>query len=101
MAKVAEVIYATPEYQRIFKVDLSEIELGNNSENNCTVELVIKKSGILDYYPEIDLQVNKVGINSELKKLTDNVRAGDRVEIYRPLLIDPIEARRIRAKKQK
>ncbi len=39
----------------------------------------------------------KVGIFGQLKKLTDKVENGDRIEIYRSLLIDPKEARRKRA----
>ena len=50
-------------------------------------------------YPEINLNENKVGIFSKQRELQDVVQAGDRIEIYRPLLIDPKAARRLRAKK--
>jgi putative ubiquitin-RnfH superfamily antitoxin RatB of RatAB toxin-antitoxin module len=41
-----------------------------------------------------------VGIFGEIAGLRDPVRDGDRVEIYRPLLADPKEARRRRAERR-
>lgn len=38
-----------------------------------------------------------VGVFGQLRSLADPLSDGDRVEIYRPLTIDPKEARRIRA----
>lgn len=85
-----EVAYATPLNQKIISLKI---------EKNSTLLEVIQRSGILLCYPEIDLTQQKVGIFSEIKKLTDIVKENDRVEIYRPLMIDPKEARKERAKK--
>ena len=52
-------------------------------------------------YCDINLQTNKVGIFSKIVALDVPVRAGDRIEIYRPLILDPKEARRLRAEKAK
>ena len=41
-----------------------------------------------------------MGIFSRPAKLTDVLRNGDRIEIYRPLLADPKEIRRKRAAEQ-
>lgn len=49
------------------------------------------QSGILSQFPEIDLSTNKIGIFSRPIKLTDVLKEGDRIEIYRPLLADPKE----------
>ena len=87
-----EVAYATPDSQRIFKVIVLQ---------GSTIETAIERSGVLDVFPEIDLMMQKVGIFSKQKKLSDLVSAGDRIEIYRPLLIDPKEARRQRARKKR
>ena len=57
----------------------------------------IDRSGILDIFPEIDLGKQKVGIFSQARGLMDIVKEGDRIEIYRLLVIDPKEARRKRA----
>lgn len=87
-----EVAYATPDCQRIFTV---YVGVGS------TIETVIDRSGVLEVFPEIDFGVQKVGIFSKIKKLSDSVVDGDRVEIYRPLTIDPMEARRKRAAKKR
>lgn len=63
-----------------------------------TVENVIAQSGILERYPEVSHCA--VGIYSKQVEKTATVQAGDRIEIYRPLLIDPMEKRRQRAKKK-
>lgn len=85
-----EVAYARPDRQKIISLEVDE---------ECTVELAIKSSGILNVFPEIDLSQQAVGIFGERKKLSDRVSEGDRIEIYRALLIDPKEARRKRAQK--
>lgn len=87
-----EIAYALPEEQCLFEV---EVEIG------ATAQQAIELSGILTKYPDIDLAVNKVGVYSKVCKLDHVLEAGDRVEIYRPLLIDPKERRRQRAEKAK
>lgn len=84
-----EVAYATAENQQIITVEIPE---------GSSIEKAIDASGILELFPEIDLTRQKIGIFSKQKKLTDIIHEGERVEIYRPLLIDPKEARRKRAK---
>lgn len=66
---------------------------------NATLKEAIEQSGILEKYPEIDLDSNKTGIFSRKRELHTPVHAGDRIEIYQPLKVDPREARRRRAKK--
>ncbi len=70
-------------------------------EEGTTVQQAIASSGILQQCPDINLQTNKVGLFSKIIELDVPVRAGDRIEIYRPLLLDPKEARRLRAEKAK
>lgn len=85
-----EVAYALSDKQvlRAFEV-----------EKGTTVAGAIGLSGIQDEFPEIDLALNKLGIFGKLVKPEDVLHAGDRVEIYRPLLADPKEIRRQRAKR--
>ncbi|EGR1306795.1 RnfH family protein [Vibrio cholerae] len=87
-----EVVYALPHEQRVLKLVV---------EQSATVEEILRTSGILQMYPEIDLTVNKVGIFSRNVKLDARVRDKDRIEIYRPLLADPKEIRRKRAEQAK
>ena len=76
-----------------------QIEIPLNVEESCTVELAIKRSKILEKFPEIKLSNIVVGIFGQRVKLDSNLQESDRVEIYRPLIIDPKEARRFRAKR--
>ncbi len=75
-----------------------QVELEIDWLSGETVGELIKRSGILTQFPEIDLAINKVGIFSQLCELDDEPQVGDRIEIYRPLKIDPKESRRKRAK---
>jgi putative ubiquitin-RnfH superfamily antitoxin RatB of RatAB toxin-antitoxin module len=86
-----EVAYASPTTQKILSVEVEE---------GSTIESAIDRSGILELFPEIDLGKQKVGIFSKLKSLDEKVKAGDRIEIYRPLTLDPKDARRKRAKQK-
>jgi putative ubiquitin-RnfH superfamily antitoxin RatB of RatAB toxin-antitoxin module len=64
-----------------------------------TVIEAILRSSITDEFPEVDFETAAKGIFSKIIK-NDHVLADrDRVEIYRPLILDPMEARRQRAKK--
>lgn len=64
----------------------------------ATIRDLITMSGILSYYPEIKMDDLVCGIFGHIKSPADTVAAGDRVEIYRPLTVDPKEARRARAR---
>lgn len=57
----------------------------------------IHQSGILRQRPDIDLTVSRVGIYGKSKSLDTVLREHDRVEIYRPLVADPKDSRRLRA----
>lgn len=62
-----------------------------------TILQAIEASDLIRKMPDIDISVLRVGIYSKLKTLDTVVRDGDRVEIYRPLIVDPKESRRRRA----
>jgi putative ubiquitin-RnfH superfamily antitoxin RatB of RatAB toxin-antitoxin module len=64
------------------------------------VEQAIALSGIVSHFPEIDLTKNKVGIFSQICPLNQLLQENDRVEIYRDLALNPMEARRQRAIQQ-
>ena len=87
-----EVVYALPQEQRVYTLVVNK---------TMTVEEIIRESGVLEQYPEVDLANNKVGVFSRNIKLDATVRDKDRIEIYRPLLADPKEIRRKRAEQAK
>ncbi len=84
-----EVAYAGPDKQTLLAI---AVALGT------TVAEAIEQSAIRDEFPEIPEEPAAVGIFSRKVPLEHVLRDGDRIEIYRPLIIDPKEARRRRAK---
>jgi len=66
-----------------------------------TLGEAIALSGMLKRYPDINLLKNKVGVFGKVRELDYVLKQGDRVEIYRPLIADPKEARRRRAAEAK
>lgn len=85
------IVYALPDHYYLKSLEVEE---------GTIIQTAILQSGILTQFTDIDLRENKVGIFSRPAKLTDTLQAGDRIEIYRPLLADPKEIRRKRAEQQ-
>jgi putative ubiquitin-RnfH superfamily antitoxin RatB of RatAB toxin-antitoxin module len=86
-----EIAYALPETQLLIEL---EVVAGT------TAGEAIENSGILQRFPQIDLSRQKIGIFGKVVEPDRVLSSGDRVEIYRPLIADPKDARRRRAKKQ-
>jgi len=86
------IAYATPEKQR---------EIPLQIEPNCNVAVAIRRSGVLSIFPEINLANCEVGIWSKKVGLDHALQEGDRIEIYRPLIMDPKTARRLRLQKKR
>ena len=76
--------------QQIVRIDL-QVAPGT------TVHQAIVQSGILENVAGLDLSVCRVGIWNKLKTLETVIKDHDRIEIYRPLIADPMDARRRRA----
>jgi len=57
--------------------------------NGSTVREAIERSGILDQFPEIDLETQEIGVFGKLTKLTAVIEEDWRIEIYRPITADP------------
>ncbi len=87
-----EVVYGLPEKQSLLSVKVAP---------DSTVLQAIEASGIQKIYTDINLNENKVGVWNRTCKLSDILREGDRVEIYRPMIADPKEVRKRRAEKAK
>jgi putative ubiquitin-RnfH superfamily antitoxin RatB of RatAB toxin-antitoxin module len=67
----------------------------------ATVRDALLQSRLSDRHPEIDPAAPRVGVWGKLRALDDQLRDQDRVEIYRPLQVDPKEARRLRYRKHR
>lgn len=80
-----EVVATTPERQVLVA---AKVPAG------ATVADAIEVSNIARLLPEIDAAGCAVAIWGRLAERSDTVKKGDRVELLRPLQIDPREARR-------
>ena len=87
-----EVAYALEDKQTIMTLDVPE---------GTTALEAAKQSGITNMFDDIDLDNAKLGILAKVVAPTQVLRAGDRVEIYRPLIADPKEVRKARAARAK
>jgi putative ubiquitin-RnfH superfamily antitoxin RatB of RatAB toxin-antitoxin module len=67
----------------------------------ATVIEALRASGLLERHPQIDLSRQRVGVWGKLQALDAPLRDRDRVEVYRALQVDPMEARRQRQRKQR
>lgn len=79
------------------QVDVCELSM----PAGATVLQALRMSGLLLRYPGVDLASQKTGVWGKLRGLDDALREGDRVELYRPLQVDPKEARRQRYKQHR
>ncbi len=94
-----EVAYALPQRQCLLQIDVAD---------GCTALQAVQQSGILAQFSEIDLATASLGVFSRLLDghtlplpAQYQVQAHDRIEIYRPLLVDPKQARLRRAAKKR
>ena len=79
-----EVVYALPREQVVVAL---KIEAGT------TAAEAVRRSGIMQRFPEIDPDTARLGVFGRTAQPRRVLRAGDRVEIYRPLIADPKAAR--------
>lgn len=88
-----EVAYARPDLQKIVELEVDE---------GTTVFDAASRSGLEQFFPEIDYDATDMGIFGKAvkKPREEQLRDGDRIELYRPLIIDPKQARLNRAKKK-
>jgi len=82
------VVYCTPDAAWTREFDVAE---------GATLRAVIDRSGLLAAHPELNAADLTAGVFSRPQPLDALVRDGDRIEIYRHLLVDPKDARRHRA----
>ena len=74
------IAYADKFKQTWLKLDMPD---------GSTVREAILRSGLLNQFPEIDLDRNQVGIFGKITRLDAKLADGNRVEIYRPIIADP------------
>ena len=87
-----EVAYALPDRQKIYVLMV---------EQGTTALEAAKRSSVIDDFDDVNLDTSKMGVFGQSIRMPDEyeLQNGDRVEIYRPLVVDPKEIRRKRAAK--
>lgn len=85
-----EVAYAEPERQKIIRLIMNE---------GATLQQAVERSAMVHFFPHLDIDKASFGIFSHPQKGDYILQDGDRVEIYRPLIADPKEMRRQRARR--
>ena len=90
---VIEVAYALPEKQRIIKLEVSP---------GTTALEAVTQSGIDTFFDDLTLGPDlTLGVWGKSTTHDRVLQSGERVEIYRPLLVDPKAVRKARAEKAK
>ena len=87
-----EVAYALPDDQRLITLEVPA---------QTTAREAIRRSGLYEEFPDLDPSASGVGIFSRPVDLDTALSDSDRLEIYRPLRIDPKAQRRARARTQR
>lgn len=83
-----EVAYASPQRQAVVAFDLDE---------GATLAAALRAAARHEAFAGLDVEAMPVGIHGAPARRGQALRKGDRVELYRPLALDPKEARRRRA----
>lgn len=86
-----EVVLAMPERQELVALEMAA---------GATLADAIRESGLPELFDHFEVDPSRVGIFGKKAPPDQVLRDGDRVEIYRPLIADPKEVRRQRAKMQ-
>lgn len=88
-----EVAFALPDKQQIVSLSVAE---------GTTALEAARQSGIAEMFPGLDVETSDMGIfGKSVKPEIHIMQAGERVEIYRPLIADPKDVRKARAEKAK
>jgi putative ubiquitin-RnfH superfamily antitoxin RatB of RatAB toxin-antitoxin module len=89
-----EVAYALPDAQYVI-----ELTLADGATVADALSRVKTAPGFVDL--DLDLEHMRVGIfGSVVADRTQRLEEGDRLEVYRPLTVDPMTARRLRANRK-
>lgn len=85
-----EVAYGERDQQALVRVLVPQ---------GATVADAISKASLEQLFPDIEIDPNRIGIFGRRVEISQALKAGDRVEVYRPLIADPKEVRRARARR--
>lgn len=84
-----EVAYAPADRQHVVTVRLPD---------GATALDALHASGLLEQFPQLDARSVALGVFGTVVSREHPLKSGDRLEIYRPLQVEPREARRARVR---
>ena len=87
-AMLVEVVYARPECQIVIRLEV---------DPGVSVLEAVHLSGLVEWVPTLNLATCELGVFGERVDARRGTECGDRIEVYRPLLVDPKTARKRRA----
>lgn len=82
-----EVAYADQQRQILMEIEIPKA---------CTLARAVEMSGILNQLTDVDCSNFAFGIHGQISDAERMLAEGERIEIYRPLSQDPMQARRQR-----
>jgi putative ubiquitin-RnfH superfamily antitoxin RatB of RatAB toxin-antitoxin module len=82
------VVYVAPHGTQVIEIDVPD---------GITVGEAVAQSGLAQREPLLNLEGAALGVWNRRVTAQTIARDGDRIEVYRPLTIDPKDARRRRA----
>lgn len=86
-----EVVCALPARRRVVRLTVPA---------GTTLRQAVERSAIFRDFPELDPGRCRYGVYGQVRDPDTPLAAGERVEIYRPLPVDPRQARRRRARRR-
>lgn len=89
---IIELTYGTALKQHI---EVVEVPVGTTVGEAIEQSIELKKK-----FPQMEIDPKQIGIFAKHTSLDTVLEADNRIEIYRPLTIDPKEARKLRAQKK-
>ena len=86
-----EIVYALPDQQQLLTLTIA---------SGSTIAAAIAASSLLKRFPDVQITEHNIGVFGQRCRLDTVLHDGDRIEIYRPLVADPKQARRQRASRE-
>ena len=87
-----EIAYGTAQTQKLYRMTVKAA---------CTARQTVLASPVAEDFPDVDVHTAPLGIFGKRVKDDTVLHDGDRIEIYRPLVADPKDARRKRVLQKK
>jgi len=87
-----DVLYALPARQHQLEIELPD---------GATIAQAIERLAEMSECSSWGVDESAIGVFGQLRPIESELEHGDRMELYRPLLVDPKTARRLRAESQR